>query len=235
MSRRQALVLGGSGAVGRQVVARLVQEGVDVTFTYHSNQAAASALERETGATGVQADFRVKGAARALVESMRSQGGEPSLLVACAGVAGPAVLADTDTDALEESIRINGLAPVEAAIALGGQLEGEGDFVFVGALYGAQSVAIPPAFAASQGMLAPAAMSLAKALGPKGIRVNVVALGLLDEGLSGSLDPALGEAFERHSALRRKGTAVEAARSIVGLALHNTYLSGKVVPVNGGI
>lgn len=235
MTGRRALILGGSGAVGRQVVARLTQEGVEAHFTWNNNREAATTLEREHGAKGVQVNLRVKGAGGDVVTALKAQGVEPDLMIACAGIAGPADLEATSVDALEEAVRVNGLAPLEAAIALGQQLDGEGDIVFVSALYGAQSVAIPPAFAASQGMLAPAAMSLAKVLGSKGVRVNVVALGLLDEGLSTSLDPALGEAFEKHSALRRKGTAAEVARTIVGLALHNSYLSGKVLPVNGGL
>ena len=41
--------------------------------------------------------------------------------------------------------------------------------------------------------------------------------------------------YETFSALRRPGTADEAAKAIVWLALENTFIQGKVIPVNGGI
>ena len=41
--------------------------------------------------------------------------------------------------------------------------------------------------------------------------------------------------YKSFSALRRIGTAAEAARAIAWLALENTWMTGKVVPVNGGI
>jgi NAD(P)-dependent dehydrogenase (short-subunit alcohol dehydrogenase family) len=41
--------------------------------------------------------------------------------------------------------------------------------------------------------------------------------------------------YKKHSALHRLGTAREAARSILWLALENRYMSGKVLAVNGGI
>src|SRR5262249_30556619 len=98
-----------------------------------------------------------------------------------------------------------------------------------------QSLPLPSPFAAAQGGLAALAMSLAKEVGDANVRVNVVALGLLDMGLSKTVSPALVEDFKTHSALRRLGTTREAALAITWLALENTFMSGRVVPVNGGI
>jgi NAD(P)-dependent dehydrogenase (short-subunit alcohol dehydrogenase family) len=78
-------------------------------------------------------------------------------------------------------------------------------------------------------------MALAKELGPRGIRINLVALGVLDAGLSRELSPELLEDYKQFSALRRLGTPREAARAVLWLALHNRYMNGKVLAVNGGI
>jgi 3-oxoacyl-[acyl-carrier protein] reductase len=112
---------------------------------------------------------------------------------------------------------------------------GGGDVVFLGALDRTQSLPLPVAFAASQGALAAMTMALAKELGPGGIRVNMIAVGLLEEGLSGRLDPKLLEDYKTFSALRRAGKAIEIARAVEWLACENTYMSGRVMPVNGGI
>jgi 3-oxoacyl-[acyl-carrier protein] reductase len=84
-------------------------------------------------------------------------------------------------------------------------------------------------------MLSAMTMALAKELGPSGIRVNMVALGILDSGLSRELNPKLVADYKTFSALRRLGTPAEAAKAILWLALENTYMNGKVLSVNGGI
>ena len=78
-------------------------------------------------------------------------------------------------------------------------------------------------------------MGLAKELGPRGIRVNLAALGLLEGGISQGLSKKLRDDYLALSALRRLGRPEEVARVLVWLALDNCYLSGKVIPINGGI
>jgi 3-oxoacyl-[acyl-carrier protein] reductase len=79
------------------------------------------------------------------------------------------------------------------------------------------------------------ARAMAKELGPRRIRVNVVVLGVLDGGLSQQMEARLVEDYRRFSAYGRRGTASEAARAILWVALHNTYMTGAVLPVNGGL
>jgi 3-oxoacyl-[acyl-carrier protein] reductase len=107
--------------------------------------------------------------------------------------------------------------------------------VLVGALDRTQSLPLPPHFAATQGALAALAMALGHELGSAGIFVNLVALGLLDGGLSRELVSRRRKDYETFSALRRLGTTKEAAKVIVWLALENTFIQGKVVSANGGI
>ena len=94
---------------------------------------------------------------------------------------------------------------------------------------------IPATFAASQGLVAALAMAAGKDLGSRGVRVNVVALGLLDAGMGRRSNPKLVADYKNLSALRRLGTPEEAARTIAWVALQNTYSNGKVLSVNGGI
>jgi hypothetical protein len=60
-------------------------------------------------------------------------------------------------------------------------------------------------------------------------------LGLLDGGAAKDVSPAQAEAYTRFSALRRIGTAAEAAATAVWLVRSNTVLNGKVLWANGGI
>jgi 3-oxoacyl-[acyl-carrier protein] reductase len=229
---KHALVLGGSGAVGSAVVRALRQAGADCTFTYFRGSASADALAA-LGARPLRVDLRDGEALQAQIGALDPR---PDVLVHCAVhvVLQPlAQLTGTDWD---EAHAVNVRSVFLAVQALG---EGVRDVVLVGALDRAQSLPLPLPFAATQAALSGMAMSLAAELGAaspgRGARVNLVALGPLQTGLSARLPPQLLEDFRQYSALRRLGTAEEAASAIVWLALENTYMSGKVLPVNGGI
>ena len=105
----------------------------------------------------------------------------------------------------------------------------------VGGMDRAQSLPVPVAYAAAQGALAAMTMAMAKELGPLGVHVNMIALGLLDDGLSLALDASLRSDFLQYSGLRRFGTTAEVARAVAWLALNSAYLNGKVIPLNGGL
>jgi 3-oxoacyl-[acyl-carrier protein] reductase len=218
----RALVFGGTGAIGSAVVRALAKRHVSTTFTYRSNEGKANALASEVDARSVRLDLGDLTAVRAFdVAGIDA-------LVFCA--ASPFSREETD----EEIARALAVS-VHAPLLLSRALTGPANVVFVGALQPAQSLPLTAPFAAAQGALGPLAMALAKELGPKNVRVNLVTGGLTNAGISTSIDPARIADYERFSALRRLGTPDEIAAPIVWLATDNTYVSGKVFPANGGI
>lgn len=233
---RRALVLGGSGAVGREVVRLLRSRGVETAFTFHQSIDPARALAGETGARAIQVDLTDPTALRAALAVELSEGRAPDVLIHCAARVHVGSLADVTDPDWSALVAVNCHAPLVACQVLAPALAARGgDVVLVGAVDRGQSLPIPVAFAATQGMLATMAMALAKELGPRSVRVNLAALGLLTDGLSRHLDPKLVETYLAFSALRRLGTPREAAQAIVWLALENQYMTGKVAAFNGGI
>jgi NAD(P)-dependent dehydrogenase (short-subunit alcohol dehydrogenase family) len=79
------------------------------------------------------------------------------------------------------------------------------------------------------------AQSLAKELGKDGVRVNVVAPGILEGGLARTLPKALLDEYVRHCGLKRLGRPAEAANVIAWLARHNTYVTAQTVLVDGAL
>ncbi len=228
-----ALVVGGSGYVGSALVRELRARGIEVAFTYASGRERALALGAETGARPVALDLTADGAARALDEHSAGL----TYLAHCAGVLGPASL-DATTPA--EARRVAAVGPDGALLAAraaapGMVLRRRGSIVFVCALDRGQSLPLPPAFAAAQGALGALAMALAKELGAAGVRANTVSLGPLAGGLSASLPARLSADYEAFSALRRRGTAEEAARAIAWMLLDADYVTGRCLAANGGL
>jgi len=222
---KQALVLGGTGTVGREVLRAFAQRRIPTTFTYFRSEDRARVLSQEFGQRSVLLDLADEAA---LVAFLRGLEEAPRILVHAAAV-------------LSDDFRMSHAVNVQSAYAAARELAprmqkaGGGDIVFLGALDRTQSLPIPVAFAASQGALTAMTMALSKELGPQGVRVNMIAVGLLSDGLSRRLDPKLLEDYKAFSAFRRTGSAAEVALAVRWLACENTYMSGKVVPVNGGI
>ena len=234
---RGALVIGGSGTVGRVVVEKLVRAGVPVWFTYHAGEAVAYELAESTRAKALELDATRRGAVGDAFAQVARAGGHVDVLVYAAAVNAKQSFLDLPPEEWERMLAINTSAALAACQEVGRRTDpgGEAHVVLVGALDRTQSLPIPAAFAATQGALGALAMGAAKELGPRGVRVNMVALGPLEQGLSQSLAPEVLEDFRAYSALKRVGTASEAADAIVWLALENSYMNGKVIPVNGGV
>ncbi len=232
---RRALVLGGTGAVGRAVVRALHGEGLSVTFTYHRAVDAAAALAADIDGRALPVDLSQTGALAALLASPELT--DLAVAVHCAGELCTASLADlTDAD-FDRSYAVNARSAFELCRGAGALMtaRGGGDIVIVGGLDRAQSLPLPVAYAAAQGMISGLVMAAAKELGPSGVRVNMVALGLLDEGVSSKLAPQLREDYRAFSALRRYGTPGEVARAVAFFVTRNTFVTGRVIAVNGGI
>lgn len=230
-SPRRALVFGGTGAVGGALLHALARRGVETVFTYHRQADRAAALARELGQRALPLDLADPAAIEAFFAVLRDQGASPDLFFHCAALLGEG------PEEWDRVIAVNARSAFLASRALAEPMaaRGGGDIVLVGALDRGQSLPLPPAFAASQGALGALAMALAKELGPRGIRVNLAVSGLLDAGISRGLGAQLRDDYLSLSALRRLGRPDEVARVLAWLGLDNRYLSGKTVPVNGGI
>jgi 3-oxoacyl-[acyl-carrier protein] reductase len=232
-----ALVFGGTGYVGSSVLAGLANAGVPTAFTYCNADDKAQTLATRFSQKAHRLDVRQAADVRTFFAE-RFIGESPNTFIHCIGKAQTreiADISDADWDELQAiNVRSAFIACQQLAKRLIASRRG-GNFVLTAALDGVKSVQSPIHFSATQGAIVSMTRALAKELGPAGIRVNLVVMGVLDGGLSHQVTPKLRDDYKRFSAMGRIGTAAEVAKAILWLALHNTYMTGATVTIDGGI
>jgi NAD(P)-dependent dehydrogenase (short-subunit alcohol dehydrogenase family) len=110
-----------------------------------------------------------------------------------------------------------------------------GNIVLIGSIDGVKPVPAPVHYAASKGALAGMTAAMAKELGKDGIRVNLVAPGILEDGMSRVLPEDLRGEYLKHCGLKRFGRMDEIAVWATWLALKNTYITGQTILVDGAL
>jgi 3-oxoacyl-[acyl-carrier protein] reductase len=244
----RALVVGGSGHLGGVVSATLAGLGSRVGFTYHTGRAAADELVAKLpGARAWALDLvSVPDVLRVVEQAAEFLGGLDAL-VHCAAIGltpGDPVrenpqqrLEDVSAAGWDALMAVNLRSAFFACQAAVPFLRraGGGNVVLVGSIDGIKPVPSPVPYSTSKGALVGMAQALAKELGKDGIRVNVVAPGILEGGLSRTLPKPLLDEYVRHCGLKRLGRAAEAANVVAWLARHNTYVTAQAVIVDGAL
>lgn len=188
LSGRIALVTGGGRGIGRAIALGLAEDGADVAVNYRRDEEAAKetvaaieALGRRAAA--YRASVESVDEDRAMVEAAAGDLGPVDLLVCNAGIASRGHgVADTDPEELERVVRVHGLAPhfLARLVLPGMRGAGRGDIVMISS---AATQYYPP-FGAPYNMgkaaMEALAFTLAKEERRHGVRVNVVAPGLVE-------------------------------------------------------
>jgi NAD(P)-dependent dehydrogenase (short-subunit alcohol dehydrogenase family) len=241
-----AVVIGGSGGIGRVVCERLAQHGTDVALSYRTSTAAAEeacGLVQGAGRRALSAplDLRDGEAVAAFFEQAAAAFGPVHTVVFAAGTDIPMVhvseIAEGDWSRTLDGELTGFFHVVKAALPL---MRERG-----GALVAVTSAGVrrhPPRDVLSTvpkaGMEA-LIRAVAREEGRFGIRANAVALGVVDAGhfhrVEEQLTPEFVEAIKRNTAVRRLGTAREAADAVVFLASSaSSYTTGQSLAVDGG-
>jgi NAD(P)-dependent dehydrogenase (short-subunit alcohol dehydrogenase family) len=225
----------------------LAEEGAQVAFTYNANEAAARELLPALAAgSSRRLDLRSVAQVERTVADVAEELGGIDAFVQCAAIAvtgnghgagSHQTMADVDEDGWGRIMDVNVKSTFFAVRRVAEVMRGNGggNVVLIGSVDGLKPAPAPVHYATSKGALTAMASAMAKELGGQGIRVNLVAPGLLEAGLSRDLPEELRREYLKHCGLRRVGRLSEVARVVAWLARHNTYVTGQSILVDGAL
>jgi 3-oxoacyl-[acyl-carrier protein] reductase len=241
LTKKVALVTGGSRGIGAAIAKRLAADGASVAITFAKDAGAASAvvkaIERDGGkAIAIQADAADVEAVKGAVEKTVANFGRLDVLVNNAGTAIPKRFEETTLEEMDRVIDINVRGVFVTTQAALKHMNDGGRIIMIGSAVG-ERVQVPGLvpYSATKGAVKIFTQALSREVGGRGITVNNVQPGPIDT----DLNPATGEwavPQKAATALDRYGHVNEIASMVAFVAgPESSYITGANLTVDGGM
>ncbi len=231
---KSALVTGASRGIGRAIAAELAAAGASVVVGYRSGQEEAEGLAGEIGGRAVQADVSTAEGAARLVE----EAGDLDILVNNAGLTRDGLLArmsDEDWRVVLET-NLSSVFYTCRAVTRPMMKKRGGSIVNISSIVGVHGNWGQTNYGASKAGIIGFTKSLARELGSRNVRANVVAPGYITTQLTAALPEEATAAMLENTPLGRLGDPEDVARAVRFLCSDAaSFITGEVLLVDGGL
>lgn len=244
---RTAIVSGGNRGIGGAISLALARDGADIAILYRRDEESAAATVRAVEDLGRQArayqvDIQDYESAETVVSSIADEFDGIDILVNNAGIASRGnMVADTDPQEMQRVVAIHAFGPffLSRLILPHMRLRPRGDIIFISSVATLHLGARGAPYNMGKAAMEALAKTLAKEERPYGVRVNVVAPGLVDTEMGRRLMRATTGAeisdISRHLPFGRVCQPEDIAEAVAFLCSERSqYTTGQVLYINGG-
>jgi len=228
---RVVLVTGGNRGIGRAIAEEFITAGYQVAVTVRSGSGPAGSLS-------VVADVTDPESLDTAFAEVEAKLGPIEILVANAGITRDTLLMRMTDEEFEEVVNtnLNGVFRVLRRASKGMIKAKFGRVILIGSVVGLLGSAGQVNYSATKAALVGMARSITRELGGRGITANVVAPGFIDTDMTAALPEAQQEEYKKRIPAGRFATPSEVAKVVTWLASDDAaYISGAVIPVDGGL
>ena len=238
LSGKTVLVIGGAKRIGRAVALECANSGANVVFTFNTSHDEADTTLAELRElapmrkfAAFQLDVTQSEQWKTLLRNVEGEFGELFGLVFCAAIfkrTPPATLSELDFDS---HIAANLKGPFLGCLTFGERMQSGGAIVLFSDIYASRPLLNYIPYCASKAGVEMLCKGFAKALAPRGVRVNCIAPGAI---LPGDGDEDSVAELVARVPMGRLGETSEVARTALFLLNGTGFLTGAVVPLEGG-
>lgn len=235
-----ALITGASRGIGKAIALKFAAEGADIAFTdIKVNEDTA----KELSDLGVKVKAYASNAAdfadtQAIVEKIHADFGHIDILVNNAGITRDGLMLRMEESQWDAVINVNlksAFNYIHAVTPIMSRQKG-GSIINMSSVVGVSGNAGQCNYSASKAGLIGLAKSIAKEMGPRGIRANCIAPGFIISDMTAALHEDVREAWVKSIPLRRGGTPEDVAKVALFLASDlSSYVSGQVINCCGAM
>lgn len=238
-----ALITGAARGIGKAIALKYASEGAAVAFTDLAIDEIAQQTVSEIEALGVKAKGYASNAAsfddaHAVVEEVLKDFGKIDILVNNAGITRDTLMlrmTEAQWDAVL-TVNLKSAFNFMHAIAPVMMKQRGGSIISMSSVVGIGGNAGQANYAASKAGLIGLTKSMAKEIGPRGVRVNAIAPGFIITEMTAKLSEEVRAEWAKSIPLRRGGTPEDVANVATFLASDlSTYVTGQVIHVCGGM
>ena len=237
-----ALVTGASRGIGQGIALELGKQGATVvgTATTETGAQAISDYLKEAGITGCGMALNVNDGAQVdqVLETIRKQYGEISILVNNAGITRDNLLARMSDDEWDDIMATNlkSVFRMSRAVLRGMMKARQGRIINISSVVGSMGNAGQSNYAASKAGMVGFSKSLAREIGSRNVTVNCVAPGFIATDMTEALPQEQRDKLVEHVPLKRLGQVSDVAAAVAFLAGPGAgYITGATLHVNGGM
>lgn len=238
-----ALITGGTRGIGLGIAKVFAREGANIAFTYVSSVEKAKVVEDELNALGIKAKGWQSNAAdfagaEKLIDEIVADFGALDIVVNNAGITRDNLLMRMTEQQWDDIMDTNlkSVFAISKAASKPMMKSRKGAFINLSSVVGRQGNAGQSNYAASKAGIIGFTQSIAKELGSRNIRANVVAPGFIETEMTGELDAKVREEWVKTIPLRRAGSVEDVANLCLFLASDlSSYITGQTISVDGGM
>ncbi|MBR4977955.1 MAG: 3-oxoacyl-[Bacteroidales bacterium] len=243
LNGKVAFVTGATRGIGRAIALKFAAEGADVAFTYRSQHEAAQTLVAELEGLGVRAAGFASDAAsfenaHEVVSQVHSTFGRIDILVNNAGITRDGLMmrmSEEQWDAVVDTNLKSAFNFIHACTPIMARQRG-GSIICMSSVVGVSGNAGQCNYSASKAGLIGLTKSIAKEMGPRGVRANCIAPGFIATDMTSALPEDVRKEWEKQIPMRRGGTPEDVANVATFLASDMAgYVTGQVINCCGGM
>lgn len=240
MEKKVILVTGGSRGIGAEIVKILACKNTEVILNYNNSKIEAENIKKELLKKGVKieifkADLTVRNQVNQLIQFCIMKYGKIDVLINNAGISQTKLfteITDNDWNLIIQTNLYSIFYTTQETVKY--MIEKKsGCIINISSIWGEIGASCEVHYSVSKAGVDAMTKSLAKELGPSGIRVNSIAPGIIDTQMNEYINTEDLNEIINDIPLKKVGTKKDIAKCVKWL-IEDTYTTGQVISINGG-